>query len=232
MTTQLYDRFLDQARCNYNIAKILIEKDTPSALYNFQQSFEKALKALHIHRSITILTLSEKQAYDKAFKFSHNVEKSVIDLLVEIGEFDKNKFQIALQSTTKPEEIQKLQISIIAVDKYLASAKNLPSKLGLDTDFIANIRNYDTHVTKYYDKYTSINMEVNKLGDFNFLTLVNSVAGLYACLYRMDTITRYPIDNFNYENIELLRNKKNSCIMIAELLDTFLTLVTKQIKQK
>jgi hypothetical protein len=235
-TTQinpLYIRFFDIAKSNFDIAKILVHENyIASALYNLEQSFEKSLKALHIHRSMTVSNLSEKQAYDKAFKFSHNIEKSAIDLLIEIGEFDKNKFQKSMELTTNPELIQKLQISITAIDKYLTSAKDLPNKLGLDRDFIANIRNYDTHVRKYYDKYTNINMEVNKLGSFNFLRLVNSVAGLYACLYRMDTITRYPSENFNYENIELLGNEKNACIMIAEILDSLITLVSNEINSK
>jgi hypothetical protein len=140
--------------------------------------------------------------------------------------------QSKLRSATDPKLISILKINMTAIDSYLTSAKSLPSKLHLDKDFTANIRNYDKHVKKYYDKYTNINSEVNKLTGFNFLRFVSSTAGLYACLYRMDTITRYPSKNFNYQNIKLLENQENACVMIVEMLDSLITLVGNEIKSK
>ena len=37
-------------------------------------------------------------------------------------------------------------------------------------------------------------------------------------LYGMDTVTRYPDNRFQYQNLEILKNKTKACKMIMEMM--------------
>ena len=42
----------------------------------------------------------------------------------------------------------------------------------------------------------------------------------------MDTITRYPDEKFNYNNLELLKNQNKACKLIEEMLSDFIVIET------
>ena len=46
----------------------------------------------------------------------------------------------------------------------------------------------------------------------------------------MESVTRYPLKEFSYDNIDLLANQHDACQKIIEMLDEMFTLVSKDLK--
>lgn len=189
---------------------------------------------MHIFKSITLDNCTEDEAYDKAIGLKHNVQRSVIDLLLEIGEYHKIQIQAAV-SSVQDQNFQSVgRKAIEKVDGFMNTIRNLPTRLQLEENYVKNIEGYSEHVGKYYAKHIKDNVPLIQSSppDYIFLTLVSCVGTLYPCLFKMDTITRYPDKKFNYRNLDLLNNQQNACRMVKEMLRDLIIIVSDQINPK
>ena len=112
-------------RLDRKASKLLTEKNLcATALYPLQQSFEKFLKSFHIFKSATLEGLSSSQAKSKATGYSHKIEKSVIDLLVEITKFEKDIIERAESSGPEFEQTRGTLIS--KIDGFIITIRDMP----------------------------------------------------------------------------------------------------------
>ncbi len=65
-----------------------------------------------------------------------------------------------------------------------------------------------------------------KLTTDKWYVLIDMSMGIiYPCFYRMEQVTRYPLTEFSYDNLDLLTNMKKPCEQIIEMLgDLFIQL--------
>jgi hypothetical protein len=52
----------------------------------------------------------------------------------------------------------------------------------------------------------------------------------YPLLYKMESITTYPLREFSYDNLDLLVNQHDACQKIIEILDEMFSLVSTDLK--
>lgn len=234
--TELYQSFLDASKDDYETAKINRKKSRDHiSLYHYQQAFEKGLKALHIFRykQIEGTNYSDENAYKKIREFSHNVEVSYVKFMTELANYEKLKFINDLNSTNDSNIKNIIQMAIKAVEGFTNSIPRMITRLDLKNKFQDNINNYEDWVGKRYADYQKNTDQINfSASDYNFSSFVSTSSLLYACLYNMDTITRYPDKSFNYNNLNILKDQDSACEMIDEMINDFLVLVNNFIANK
>ena len=98
-----------------------------------------------------------------------------------------------------------LQKAIISIDGFINFLDKHTKRLNLSANFINNINNYNYFVDKQYEDFLKSSTQISESStNFNFLSIVLSTT-LYPCLFQMDTITWYPVDAFNYNNLQILK---------------------------
>jgi hypothetical protein len=168
--------------------------------------------------------------YQKVTEINHEVESASLELLTRIGNIEK---QVILQNQNRLDAVSSphfIKISDIAVDKisgYISRLKKLKTE-ELNNNIIANIKDYETFVCKYFKYYTKGKSAVNKLNDHmsklscNFNLFLNGAVNLYPCLYKMNEIARYPLRAFDCNNLDYI-NRKTACKEIIFMLEDFKT---------
>lgn len=226
----LYESFFETCKADYETANSNQNKSRDYiTLYHYQQSFEKGLKALHVFRFKQIKgnTYSDKDASDKIKKFSHNIENSYSNFVTEMAEFEKTIYNNFLNSTHDQREKNTLINAISSIDNFINSVNNLMIKLNLSKRFIVNINNYEDFIKKWYENYQTMSHNTSQTSsNYNFLSFILSSSILYPCLFGMDTITRYPDERFNYNNLEILKNQNKACKLIEEMISDFIVIET------
>ena len=77
---------IDAAQSDYKAVNILRTNGYYShSIYHFQQSFEKAIKALYCHFKTKYEKNAEKTICDVIEGYGHNTKKSSLDLLIMIS---------------------------------------------------------------------------------------------------------------------------------------------------
>jgi hypothetical protein len=66
--------------------------------------------------------------------------------------------------------------------------------------------------------------------DMGFLYIFSCMINAYPLLYKMESITRYPLKEFSYDNLDLLANQHDACQKIIEMLDEMFNLVSTDLK--
>ena len=97
----------------------------------------------------------------------------------------------------------------------------------LKANYQVNVRNYKRVVEGLYDYNRKIwNNIKSKLTTDKWYVLIDMSMGIiYPCFYRMEQVTRYPLTEFSYDNLDLLTNIKKPCEQIIEMLgDLFIQL--------
>jgi hypothetical protein len=56
------------------------------------------------------------------------------------------------------------------------------------------------------------------------------MTNVYPLLYKIESITRYPLKEFSYDNLDLLANQHDACQNIIEILDEMFNLVLTDLK--
>src|ERR687891_2229779 len=86
MVTTLSNLLMEEAESDFEVANILREKGFYSySIYHFQQSFEKAIKALYCHYRIKYDGVNEATASEAIKGYGHDTKKSSLDLLIMIS---------------------------------------------------------------------------------------------------------------------------------------------------
>jgi hypothetical protein len=151
----------------------------------------------------------------------------------ELANFEKLKYNNALKFTNDSNTKNLIQMAIKAVEGFTNSIPRMITRLDLKNKFQDNINNYKDWVNKIYTDYQKNTDQINfSASDYNFSSFVSTASLLYACLYNMDTITRYPMKDFNYNNLNILKDQDVACEMIDEMINDFLVLVNNFISNK
>ncbi|MER5175570.1 MAG: hypothetical protein ABJB76_06100 [Candidatus Nitrosocosmicus sp.] len=188
--------------CNHKIPNILI-------FYHLQQALEKFLKASYIEIS------PGNQNYNQIKKLGHNAGDISFKLIIEICSlyekyFEENKQFYGEDKTN-------------ALIKFMNSFKDNVKK-ELETtqkEYMDNIKNYDTFVNRIYCEFVK---NKNKIIKNKQKPILIATVGLFLskCLYKMDIISRYPEEDFKFQNLSLLKNNINSIDKIRTILDFFI----------
>ncbi len=148
MSINSYEAFLEAAKIDLEAARILAEKCLCApAIYHLQQSFEKCLKSFHVFKATIIEGTSVSQAHSKATKYSHDIEKSVIELLVDITQWE---MQIIRNAESSGPEFERARSKVLhIVNGYITTIRNMPERLQLESNIRNNIEGYENHVEYY-----------------------------------------------------------------------------------
>ena len=212
------NELLKFAKEDFKTAEILINhKIYATSLYYLEQCFEKLVKSYYIF----IMKNNEmdiQKLYEKTKDLGHDVNTSTIDLLIEVANFEKDLFQKKRDVTGK---LTSLAINFFKMEEilndqiegYINTLTNLKNR-NLDKDFIKNIKNYEHFVgnehQKYGEKRNAVKAIKIKMSDYsyNFVSFSDTSIYLYPCLYKMNEISRYPLKDFEFENLKYLNNKR------------------------
>lgn len=228
----LYQRFFEAAKIDLEAAKALKDKQLyQPAIYHLQQAYEKCVKSYFILKEIRIQNIPEAIAYNNVVRFGHDTEESTIALLKDMVTIEENGYRSNLPNLSDEQQIQAVQRVIDVIDSYKSSLDRYVQKLNLSKNYINNIRNYSNYITSKYEYHQkSVNNIIVKEPDKRFLYIFSCMANVYPLLYKMESITRYPLREFSYGNLDLLTNQHNSCEKIIEILDEMFSLVSKDLK--
>ena len=110
------------------------------------------------------------------------------------------------------------------------------------------MKNYPKFIKQKYDKYednlhlikelepeiiAKYNFSIKNMSplSYSFLIFVNSACLLYSCLSKMEVVTRYPDETFQYKNIQMLNiaDVRTACNQIIKMLDVFIDIASKTI---
>lgn len=153
-------------------------------------------------------------------------KKSHLNFFIEMANFEKS-FYIKSTKDVANQMHNILQKAIISIDDFINSLDKRKKRLKLSDNFINNINNYNDFVDKQYQGYLNSSTKISESStNFNFLYIILSSSTLYPCLFKMDTITRYPFGEFNYNNLEILKNQSEACKKIDEMLSSFIILIS------
>ena len=110
-----------------------------------------------------------------------------------------------------------LQNKINAIYGYKSSLDRYVQRLDLRTNFIKNVQNYSQLVREKYDDYKNSIITISKQSEMNFFVIISCMANLYLCFYKMESVTRYPLSEFAYDNLNLLTNLGQPCQSLVEM---------------
>ncbi len=229
---------LEFAKEDLKIAELLIYKEYYfTSLYYLEQSFEKIIKSYYILIEKR-KTSNMKALYDKIINLSHDIDTSTINLFLTIGTFEKEQYQkkrIQIDDLTNPLNRSFYEIGDHLdnqingyIDKLSNDISNLDKEL--QKNFVNNIKCYETYILQLFNKYqTTIKSysykNTTSTYTQKFLRFLTIALILFQCLYKMNETARYPLNDFNYQNIDYLNNKtasKKIKIMLEDLKNSYI----------
>ncbi len=214
-------------------SRVLTERGLyPLAIYHLLQGYEKCIKSYFIFKEVTINNTPEATVYAYLrTRLGHDTDESTVNLLKDIADIEKHKYEIMLPNTTDLNIRLGLQNAIAAIDNYKTSLDRVVQRLNLGTNYPNNVRNYSQYVRSRYEYYhNSVHTLIVNQPDMMFLNTLLCMVALYPCLYKMVSITRYPAIEFAYDNLNLLGNELESCQRIIEMLQDLITLASNELK--
>lgn len=228
----LYDSLLDIAKLDLTGAKILYTNSLiAQSLFHFEQSFEKANKSIITYYMIQYESKSEIEVLQLLKSEFRHLNRKLTSKITKIL-FDREK-EIYLSKGGNPTD------QFITKPYLILEEFEKPGSWGIDDKtlvaFINNILKKD-----YYDRYVPISsksMPISSTSQIAFLReeYAKRVISKYLILVwlispyfdNMDIITRYPIKDFNYENVFILNNMENkdACVLLSYMIEEFLNVV-------
>ena len=212
----LYNKFYQAVQGDLNAARTLTEASQfPQALYHLQQAFEKCVKSMYIFQETR----------------HNNTPEATIMVLRRMAEIDNRRFEDQLLNVTDPRLVQLRQALRNSLDGYNRALDRMVTRLDLQNNFESNIRNYENFVRARYNEYqTSINEILSTQPDQGFLFRLLAMSLLYPCVYKMNGATRYPLAQFNYNNLDLLSNTGQACADIIEIMADLFSLLRSDLE--
>ena len=129
-----------------------------------------------------------------------------------------------LTNLSDEQQIQAVKRVLSAIDSYKSSLDKSVQKLSLRNNYTKYVRDYSNYITSRYNVHQNfINTAVVKEPDMRFLYIFYDKH--LPLLYKMESITRYPLREFSYNNLDLLANQHDACEKIIEMLDELFSLV-------
>lgn len=230
--TIIYQRFFDASKLDLEAAKTLKDKQLyQPAIYHLQQAYEKCVKAYFILNEVKLKNTPETTAYDKAVVFGHKTEDSTIELLKDIGTQEQDRYKDKLAYLSDKQQIQAIKTAIAILDSYKSSLDKYVQRLDLRKNYINIVRNYSSSIAAVYKNHqNSVNNTIVKQPDMRFLHIFSCMTNIYPALYKMELLSRYPLREFSYKNLDLLANQDDACEKIIEMLDELFSLVSVDLR--
>jgi HEPN domain-containing protein len=148
---------LEFAKEDFRTGEILINhKINVTALYYFEQCFEKVVKSYYIF-IMKNNELNIEKLYEKTKDLGHDVNTSTIELLLAVANLEKDLFQkkrdVAIELTPLAIDFfKKGEMLNEKIQGYIDTLINLKNR-DLDKEFIKNIKNYESFVGNEHQKY-------------------------------------------------------------------------------
>jgi hypothetical protein len=231
----LYQRFFDAAKLDLEAAKVLKDKQLyQPSLYHLQQAYEKCIKSYYILKEVKLKNTPESTAYDHVIKLGHHTEESTMALLKDIVTIEEDRYKTVLPRLSDKQQIQAVKTGIATIGSYKSSLDGYVQRLDLRKNYINNLRHYSNSTTSVYKHYQNskriINNPTFKEPDKRFLYIFSCMTNVYLVLYKMESISRYPLEEFSYKNLDMLANQQDACEKIIEMLDELFNFVSTDLK--
>ena len=218
-------KMLNEAYEDFGISKKIIYIRPPRQNMLFIHNWH-----LHLSQPLTKI-LDSIPVYDDIWhRLGHDTEESTITLLKDIANIEKRAYESRLPNITDAHQSQALRRVISAIDNYDSSLDSLVQRLDLRRNYINNVRNYSQFVRSRYEYHQNSIMAISTQPDMSFLTTLSCMVNLYPCLYRMESVSRYPLSEFAYDNLNLLTNLGQSCQSLIEMLQDLITLISSDLR--
>ena len=218
-------KMLNEAYEDFGISKKIIYIRPPRQNMLFIHNWH-----LHLSQPLTKI-LDSIPVYDDIWhRLGHDTEESTITLLKDIANIEKRAYESRLPNITDAHQSQALRRVISAIDNYDSSLDSLVQRLDLRRNYINNVRNYSQFVRSRYEYHQNSVMAISTQPDMSFLTTLSCMVNLYPCLYRMESVSRYPLSEFAYDNLNLLTNLGQSCQSLIEMLQDLITLISSDLR--
>ena len=227
----LHQRFFEAAQIDLYASKVLIDRGLfQPAIYHLQQAYEKSIKAYFVFKEVKFNNTPEATVYDNIRnKLGHDTDKSTITLLKDFADLEIRDSKSQLHNADANQRVA-LQNKINAIDGYKSSLDRYVQRVDVRTNFIKNVQNYSQLVRERYDYYQNANIAISKQPEITFLTIVSCMTNLYPCFYKRELITRYPLKEFAYNNLNLLTNLGEPCQSLVEMLQDLISLISPDLR--
>jgi hypothetical protein len=195
------------------VIEILYASNCPNILiyYHLQQAVEKLLKVLYLE------VASTNASYSKIKKLGHKVEDISFELISLIGNANIEHFK-KLETASSSDYSQLIENTEL-FNKTVKQEYQI-----MKDNFINNIRNYENFFNNIYDKYEQYKTLFNNKGGKPVIIL--AIGGLLTvALYRMNNLPRYPEEDFNYENLDILRSNMHLIPKLVTIFEYWLSLI-------
>jgi hypothetical protein len=231
----LYQRFFDAAKLDLEAAKVLKDKQLyQPSLYHLQQAYEKCIKSYYILKEVKLKNTPETTAYKKAVDFSHKTEESSITLLKDMATLEQDGYKDKLAYLLDQQQIQVVKTVIATLNDYKSSLDGYAERLDLRKSYVNNVTHYSNSTTAVYKHYQNSKRIINNIivnqPDNRFLCIFSCMTNIYTVLYKIELISRYPLEEFSYKNLDMLDNQHDACQKIIEILDELFNLVSTDLK--
>jgi HEPN domain-containing protein len=244
MSRKLSNSLMEASKSDFEVTNILIKNSYYSqSIYHFQQAFEKAIKALYCHYRIKYDKINEVTAYNEVFDLGHDTKKSSLDLLIMITKKHPKWLlrQISNQEKRRPEYQNLIPKLFTMTSTFVQSLERM--KVENNSKLPYTLQKYPKFVERNYSKFKRMNepymqsiaskisiqqgLSNNNLSKESYLLLniLRSSLLLYPCLVQMESISRYPLEQFQFKNINILNSKEMAipCSQISEIVDVLIS---------
>jgi HEPN domain-containing protein len=226
----LHQRFFEAAQIDLDASKVLIDRGLfQPAIYHLQQAYEKSIKAYFVFKEVKFNNTPEVTVYDKILKLGHDTDKSTITLLKDFADLEIHACESQLPNADANLRVA-LQNKINAIKGYKSSLDRYVQRVDLRTNFIKNVQNYSQLVREKYDYYQNSIITISKQPEMNFFVIISCMANLYPCFYKMESVTRYPLKEFAYDNLNLLASLEQPCQSLVETLQDLISLISPDLR--
>ena len=223
--------FFEAAQIYLDAAKVLIDRGLfQPVIYHLQQAYEKSMKAYFVFKEVKFKNTPEATVYDNIRnKLGHDTDKSTITLLKDFADLEIRDSKSQLHNADANQRVA-LQNKINAIDGYKSSLDRYVQRVDVRTNFIKNVQNYSQLVRERYNDYLNSKISTSKQPEMNFFATIACMANLYPCFYKMELVTRYPLKEFAYDNLNLLTNLGQSCQSLVEMLQELISLISPDLR--
>lgn len=147
MNIDLPHSFFEFAENDLKVAKFLERSEHyVESLYQLAQAFEKIIKSYYILVKTEIEHIPQENIYHDIIGFSHEIEDTSLDLLIEIANIEKQKFSQRAnspQGAANPIFTDRYQALIRETTKYINKLEVFRNR-ELDKQFAKNIQTIQT----------------------------------------------------------------------------------------
>ncbi|MGN6624119.1 MAG: hypothetical protein ACTHKK_08260 [Candidatus Nitrosocosmicus sp.] len=191
----IIDGLKQSANNDLEIIEILANQNNNILIfYHLEQAFEKLLKVLYLETNL--------HGYEppiKIEKYRHKIDVITYDLIVLVC--DEYIKQLEPMKTTYPNEYD---MFVKQIDSFKTKAED--KKNDMKKDYNNYLKNYSTNVDENYNNFIKYSSSLQANPEGRIVLILSLGLILSSCLYKMNDISRYPVKDFDFKNLDLLND--------------------------